>query len=249
MKQALVVLALIAGGCVKSNAQQCGELTCPTGTTCGPTGDRCYDTDLVEACSARADGEACEVPGLPPSVCAAGVCQASRCGDGRVTGSEACDGTDFDGRNCMTLNFYEAEGLRCTESCQYDTSACRGTCGDGIKNGNEKCDGADLGGATCFDAQFYSAPGLACNSTCGYDTTQCGGGHCGDGIINGLEQCDGTMMGSTCAELGYAGALSGMSCTGTCQYASTSCSCSAGRCTPGTQRCECTKFGCGCVAN
>lgn len=252
IRLALILLAVFAfaAGCVQSNASRCGSLTCPGGTTCGPAGDRCVDNDLVDACRGANDGDTCTVPGLPPAQCQGGVCQASRCGDGRVSGSEECDGVDFDGRTCQTLGFYEPTGLACTSECRYEMSACAGRCGDGVKNGPEKCDGGDLGNATCFDAGFYAAPGIACASDCSFDTSSCGGGSCGDGIVNGFEQCDLASLGiAGCAELGYLGALSNLACSRTCTYSPQSCQCATGRCRPNVERCECGKFGCGCVPN
>lgn len=240
--------AALAGGCVSSGATACGELVCPSGTTCGPAGDRCYDTDLVEACAGVAEGASCDVPGLPPGQCRGGVCQTSRCGDGRVTGAEQCDGTDFDGVTCQGLGFYQREGIACSTSCTYDTAACVGRCGDGIKNGPEKCDGADLGGQNCYAAGYYLPEGLACAADCGFDTASCTGGFCGDGALNGFEQCDTAAFSvAGCGALGYSGSLNGLVCTDVCTYHTSSCSCAAGHCEPNTERCECSKTGCTCV--
>jgi hypothetical protein len=246
-----LLIAVFAAGCVQSNSSRCDGLVCPSGTTCAPAGEhRCVDSDLVDACAGRAEGASCSVSGLPPGTCSLGMCQTSRCGDGRVTGAEECDGTDFDGRSCQTLGFYEKNGLACTSDCRYEASACVGRCGDGVKNGPELCDAADMGTSNCFDAGFYSAPGLACNSGCTFDTALCRGGRCGDGVINGLEQCDGGVITATCGSLGYASAMSGLSCSSYCTFASTSCLCTGNtRCAAHTQRCDCPKTGgCGCVA-
>jgi len=248
---ALLCSAVLFGqGCVASNATQCSGLICPGGTTCAPSGERCVDSDLVDACRGADNGQNCNVPGLPPASCLGGICQASRCGDDRVTGAEECDGNDFDGRTCQTLGFYEKAGLRCGSDCRYDTSQCVGKCGDGVKNGPEQCDGADLHGATCFTAGFYAAPGLACKPDCTFDVRSCTGGRCGDGTINGLEQCDGQKFTTSCAKMGFLGVMSGLSCTSSCTFTAKSCSCAFGvRCAAKTQRCECTKTGgCGCVA-
>jgi hypothetical protein len=251
MRVGLIIVVTLAAlsGCVTSGSSQCADLVCPTGTTCAPAGDRCVDSDLVAACRGLGDGEVCNVPGLPPGSCLIGVCQASRCGDGRVTGSEDCDGADFEGRNCQSLGFYQPGGLACTSECRFDSTACVGRCGDGIKNGPERCDGADLANQSCFDAGYYAAPGLACAADCTFDTAQCGGGRCGDGIRNGLEQCDqGAFAVANCAGLGYFHASAGLSCTAACTYAASSCTCAVGRCTPWTQRCSCDKAGCACIA-
>lgn len=245
------VLGALSPACVTSAASRCSDLVCPAGMMCSPSGDQCVDTDLVAACRGGGDGEACTVAGMPPATCLGGVCQANRCGDGRVTGAEECDGNALKGRTCREFGFYEQEALRCGADCRYDTSQCLGRCGDGIKNGSELCDGKDLGGATCFNAGFYKAAGLACKPDCSYDVRSCTGGRCGDGIINGLEQCDGPSLNNkTCETLGFKGAMSGLTCSPSCTYTTRSCLCNAGlRCKSKTQRCDCAKFGCGCVAD
>jgi hypothetical protein len=250
----LVGFALAA--CVQSGSTRCGNIMCPTGMSCGPSGDACVFNDMLEACARLADGASCTVAGLPPNKCMNGVCQASRCGDGRVTGAEDCDGPSLGSKTCQSLGFYESGGLSCTSDCKLDTSRCVGRCGDGIKNGPEQCDGADLGHATCFTAGYYKAPGLACKPDCTFDTAACGGGKCGDSIINGLELCDGNTLPKVgtktadCTAIGFAGATTSLKCSRTCRYAATSCLCTpTKRCDATTQRCECTKTGgCGCVS-
>jgi hypothetical protein len=249
-----VVLGALAPvtACVTSSTSHCkNDLTCPSGMMCSPTGEACVDSDLVIACHGNDDGMPCTVPGLPTATCMGGVCQASRCGDGRVTGAEECDGNLLQGQNCQTRGFYEAAGLRCGPDCKFDTSQCRGYCGDGKKNGKEQCDGSDLAGATCFNAGFYKAKGLRCGPDCKYDVSSCTGGRCGDGILNGLEQCDGKMFNrASCEAMGFAGALSGLSCTANCTYSTQSCLCGTGkRCKANKQHCSCDKGGCGCVDN
>jgi hypothetical protein len=244
----VVALLALSTACLNSNSSKCGDVMCPSNMTC-MSGSTCVDSDLVLACVGLADGATCNVPGYPPNVCAKGVCQASRCGDGRITGAEQCDGTDMQNHTCMDEGFYSPTGLACGSNCMFDTSACVGRCGDGIKNGPELCDGPDMGTATCFDVGYYAAPGLKCKSDCTFDATACTGGHCGDGIINGLEECDGAEMGSaSCVKLGYTGSLSILSCTKSCTYSSSSCLCTTGRCTPGSETCSCSKTGCGCAA-
>ena len=244
-------VGVLGSACVTSNASRCNkDLVCPSGMSCSPSGESCVDSDLLDACHGGGDGQTCQVAGLPPGTCLGGICQASRCGDGRVTGAEECDGNAMGAKTCQTLGFYEQAGLACTADCRYDTSQCVGRCGDGIKNGSEQCDTKDLGKATCFTTGFYAAPGLACKSNCTFDVAACTGGRCGDGIMNGLEQCDGTAFATTCDKMGFAGAMSGLSCTASCTFSTKSCLCSAGtRCKAKTQHCVCDKFGCGCVAN
>ena len=248
---ALAWLAAGAGCLASGNSHCSNDLTCPSGMSCHPSGEGCVDSDLVVACRGGDDGKPCSVAGMPPASCLGGVCQASRCGDGRITGAEQCDGNLLKSQTCQTQGFYEPAGLRCGADCKFDTSACVGRCGDGIKNGMEQCDGKDLGGASCFAAGFYRARGLACKADCTFDIQSCTGGRCGDGAINGLEQCDGKTFNRTCDSMGFAGVMSGLSCTAKCTFSSQSCLCSPGRrCKANKQHCECSKFGsCGCVDN
>lgn len=247
----LMLAGFALAACVQSRATRCGDRMCPMGTSCGPSGDTCVYTDMLEACSALTDGATCTIAGLPPNKCMGGICQASRCGDGRVTGAEECDGTALGGETCQSRGFYQPSGLSCTSDCKLDTSRCVGRCGDGMKNGPEQCDGPDLGHATCFTVGYYAAPGLACKSNCTFNTGSCGGGKCGDGIINGLEQCDGAALKvADCTAAGFVGATTSLGCSKSCRYTQKSCLCTpTQRCAAKTQRCECTKTGgCGCVA-
>jgi len=47
----------------------------------------------------------------------------AECGDGKATGDEDCDETDFDGASCASLGFDEG-AVSCSNSCTIDTSAC-----------------------------------------------------------------------------------------------------------------------------
>lgn len=247
-----LLFAVVVSACVTSSAAHCAnDLVCPSGTSCSPSGIGCIDSDLVDACHGGADGLTCSVAGLPPGTCLGGICQASRCGDGRLTGAEECDGSNLNHKTCQSLGFYEADGLRCGADCHFDTAQCVGRCGDGIKNGSEQCDGKDVGTATCLTQGFYAAPGLACKADCTLDTAACTGGRCGDGIVNGVEQCDGAKVPTSCTKMGFSGTLSKpLMCSANCTFSESSCLCNPGkRCKAGTtQTCQCDKFGtCDCV--
>lgn len=66
------------------------------------------------------------------------------CGDNKVRGSEACDGTDLAGQSCTSLG-YDGGALACDGACAFDVSGCfsvpAAICGDGIIDGFEECDG------------------------------------------------------------------------------------------------------------
>jgi len=119
------------------------------------------------------------------------------CGDGTADGAgeadpgyEACDTTDFRGRNCTDYGFVGGR-LACTFSCELDTSGCGDEppeCGNDAVETTEVCDGTDLDGHTCTDHGF-SGGRLACRSDCGgFDVSRCN--TCGNGTIEVGEVCD-----------------------------------------------------------
>ena len=46
------------------------------------------------------------------------------CGNGYIEPGELCDRSDLGGRTCTILGFANGGLLRCTFSCQFDTTAC-----------------------------------------------------------------------------------------------------------------------------
>lgn len=207
------------------------------GMSCGPSGDICVFDDLLEACSSLADGAPCTVLGLPPDKCVHGVCQASRCGDGRVTGTEACDGAQLGGKTCLDFGDVNPEGLRCTAACSFDVTGCSGYCGDGIKQSSEECDGTQFGGATCITEGFYGGT-ILCTTDCKISLASCSG-RCGDGIQQFSEDCDGNDLGgATCASRGFLGpAVQPLLCTSACSFDPSSCTCGGILCAQNTQQC------------
>ncbi|MEZ4468577.1 MAG: hypothetical protein R3F43_30105 [bacterium] len=125
----------------------------------------------------------------------------SRCGDGVVSGAEACDGEARGPRGCAALGFDGGEP-GCTAACRLDPGPCT-RCGDGVRAGGELCDGDDHGGATC-ESLGFDGGALACGADCRLDTSGCT--RCGDGRAAGREACDGAdRAGQTCATRGYDG--------------------------------------------
>lgn len=93
-----------------------------------------------------------------------------KCGDGKVNGTEACDGTDLGGATCGSLG--KGTGtLTCKPDCTLDTSGCV-HCGDGKAAGSEACDGADLRGKSCASLGYPSGS-LKCSPSCTFDTSGC----------------------------------------------------------------------------
>jgi hypothetical protein len=72
--------------------------------------------------------------------------EAASCGDGKVNGSEACDGGDLGGLTCAALGgFAEGGALSCLGDCTLDTSACipLDADGDGVDITTEQQIGTD----------------------------------------------------------------------------------------------------------
>ena len=92
-------------------------------------------------------------------LCTPAVKGTDFCGDGVITGSEACEPAD-DGA--------------CPGLCQPDCSCgvIPSTCGNGFIDGNDDCDGLDLGGATCQSLGLGDGT-LACTLGCGLDVSGC----------------------------------------------------------------------------
>jgi hypothetical protein len=95
----------------------------------------------------------------------------SGCGDGRLEGSESCDGANLGGQSCATLGLGGGE-LRCTPGCRFDLGGCS-SCGDGKLQGPEACDGANLGGQSCTTLGFPGGGALSCSKACQHDTGGC----------------------------------------------------------------------------
>lgn len=113
------------------------------------------------------------------------------CGDGAVSGGEACDfSAPLSG--C-------SPGQRCAADCSVCEAAPTAACGDGSLNGTETCDGSAPNDG-CGVAQ-------ECNATC----SACVASDvpvCGDGSVNGEEVCD--------ASAPVAGCEAGFSCNAAC---------------------------------
>lgn len=52
------------------------------------------------------------------------------CGDGVISGSEQCDGSNLNGQTCLSLG-YASGTLSCTNSCTFDNSNCKSSGGGG----------------------------------------------------------------------------------------------------------------------
>jgi hypothetical protein len=62
------------------------------------------------------------------------------CGDTIIVLPEQCEGSDFNGQDCVSLGYSGGGTLSCKSDCTFDTSNCI-YCGNNIKEGTEECDG------------------------------------------------------------------------------------------------------------
>lgn len=126
------------------------------------------------------------------------------CGDGDVDviAGEFCDGSNLDGRDCISEDF-SGGVLACNDDCTLDTSGCVFACGDGEVQGTEQCESGELDGETCM-TQGFDGGDLGCSNDCTFDVSGCENYVCDDGVIAGPEVCDGLLLdGETCVSQGF----------------------------------------------
>jgi cysteine-rich repeat protein len=165
---------------------------CDDGKACNGT-ETCAADHTCHAGTPLPDGDACGSGML----CRAGVCVASKCGDGIVTAPEECDdGNATDGDGCDS---------NCKFSCKSSDPARNCTPAD-----------ACMGQGTCNDTTHVCTPGsmLPDNTHCGTGNDYCKGGHCtmpmcGNGIKEPGEDCDDGGLNGT----------KGDGCTTMCHFA------------------------------
>ena len=228
---ALVVAFAMLAACSDTPGVVCsGGGICAEGLTCDEAHDLCVTPEQLTACADLGEGDACQVAGRS-GFCDQTVCLETRCGDGRVTGAEQCDGENLGAKaDCSELGFYGTKPLTCV-SCAYDRPACfdQGYCGDGLIQGEEECDGANLDEQDCASLGYGDGT-LACGASCTFNVLECAG-RCGDGKRDPGEECDGADFGALhCGSFDYyAGTLA---CSETCdQISTTGCT---GECGDGT---------------
>ncbi len=112
------------------------------------------------------------------SGCSATDPNAPVCGNGIIQTGEQCDGTNFGGKTCASVNAATPNGsLKCT-ACQLDASGCSApapavpVCGNGQLESGEECDGSAIGSKTCSSLGFAGGT-LACTAACKYNTIGC----------------------------------------------------------------------------
>jgi hypothetical protein len=96
------------------------------------------------------------------------------CGNNIVENSEACDGSNFNGKTCQDYQIYVGGTLHCNADCQFDTSDCQAYCtdSDGGKNYNARGT-VTLGSASQTDSCTYCTGACEPGSDCA--PVSCGG--------------------------------------------------------------------------
>jgi fibro-slime domain-containing protein len=171
-------------GCFETVQTVCGDGTVQFGEQCDDgddppeSGDGCNDACQVE------DGYRCPVAGQPCD-----LLLTEYCGDGEVSGDEACDD-----RNATP-------GDGCSASCQVEpgytcdaSAGCTIACGDGLVVGAEACDdGNEVGGDGCAADCRQVETGYVCPVASGVGgrcIVQVVGAVCPNGRLEYGEQCD-----------------------------------------------------------
>lgn len=187
------------GNGVIDDAEVC-DGTLLTGQSCASLGYLSGALTCADDCTAFDETECWNVP--PPV--------EEVCGDGEITGYEACDGSELgtnpDGSPLTCVNFFGQNlgtgTLSCTDSCALDAAACGGDVCEAFGfYDNTDCDRCDLWGGTAdADCTLCSAADGICRDvyegslglwTCqslGTPDPDCA---CGNGTIEGSEFCDG----------------------------------------------------------
>ncbi len=163
------------------------------------------------------------------------------CGDGKIKGTEQCDGTNLGGSSCNAKGF-DGGSLYCDNTCKFDTSKCNvQLCG------NKKIDS----GETCDDGNIKDDDG--CDTDCHVDTVngwECSGQPsvcklkvqpiCGNGKVESYEECDGADFGGSATECSVKGLGTGsISCTTGCKFDFSKCVQQQQQaCTPGQYVCD-----------
>ena len=173
----------------------------------------------------------CELAPEPPS-----------CGDGKLDDGELCDDNKFpdNTKACNKLfpDLYDKGTVKCTDTCEYDTTACVPLCGNGTVNisKGEACDHSDSGDKfptsanSCAKVVGTGSTGtLACSTDCkSIITSGCTAETlCGNGKLDGDEQCDKSLYAdnkTTCANWDSKYTSGNVSCNSDCTVNFAACS-------------------------
>ncbi len=233
---------LFASGTVKCT-DECGYDTSACVKWCG---NGSLNKIVGEVCDGeKFGGETCETlvgPGSTGTLKCINGCMAidtsgcskpAECGDGKLNGSEECEGEQFaNGKSTCTAwdSKFTGGTLVCNANCTVDTSHCSTdpVCGNNIVEDGELCDGTKFSGnktacSTLFPDKYVSGK-VKCTSSCQYDVSDCAGS-CGNGSINTSkgEVCDHGVTdkfptnANTCAKVVGNGSTGTLICADDCR--------------------------------
>lgn len=166
----------------------------------------------------------------------------STCGDGVVTGTEACDGGNLNGFSCESLGLGPGQ-LFCNPDCQwFDVGGCQ-VCGNGIVEGDEDCDGDYPDPpVSCADVGLGGAGEQVRCERCHWEFSECAS--CGDGQRQDPEWCDGNDLGmfsGGCQDFGADGGT--LRCGPGCQPDDSECYACGDGMRNGPENCDGADFG------
>lgn len=104
------------------------------------------------------------------------------CGDGKISGTEDCDGALFGGQTCKTVTMNPASlgSLGCTSECKFDLSHCTGRSGTGGTGGTDGSGGTSgaggisgLGGVVGTGGRTAGQGGTTGAAGSGNEAVQC----------------------------------------------------------------------------
>jgi cysteine-rich repeat protein len=130
----LVLLGLV--GCVRPQAQPCGDRVCDVGDVCTPGG--CATPADVAACAGLSDGTTCQAANGGLGTCDQGACRTNLCGNGVIDPGEVCDGD---------AGVDTSVGETCSADCKRIQ-----VCGNGVVDPGEQCDDGNQNPADGCDA-------------------------------------------------------------------------------------------------
>ncbi len=164
------------------------------------------------------------------------ITPTKKCGNNILDDNEVCDGDKFYVTNCSDYSAeYTTGKLKCTDTCEFDTSECKGyepSCGNGVLDPGEDCDNkvmrfsATQTACNAYDSSVYQKGTISCTSDCKYDFSACKT-WCGNGAVNNsggvVEACDHSATGdkfstskNTCAKVMGSGYTGDLACSEDC---------------------------------
>ncbi|MBW2990432.1 hypothetical protein KY348_01870, partial [Candidatus Woesearchaeota archaeon] len=198
-----------------SGSLECDNCSYDTDDCVGPTAGYCGDgvVSVGEQCDSGVEGRECPdissyfIGGtLKCEDCEfdTDACidkETDFCGDGKVTGYEACDGTNLAGLSCTNFSAFTGGILVCNDNCNLDSTGC--TLGNTTTCNNNKTDGdeTDLncGGMVCPACQNGDRCKVNADCISNYCINNlCKEATCTDNVKNGLESdvdCGGDCPG------------------------------------------------------